>query len=61
LDHAGVSLNPILSNGSMAAEKLTEYALGRSDGLHELCAPQTHNLYAWRVDVHPDGTGAVIP
>jgi len=32
LDHAGVSLNPILSNGSMAAEKLTEYALGEVTG-----------------------------
>jgi hypothetical protein len=29
-DHAGVSRNPILSDGSMATEKLTEYMAGHS-------------------------------
>jgi hypothetical protein len=30
LSHAGVSRNPILSGGSMATEKLTEYTPGQS-------------------------------
>jgi non-ribosomal peptide synthetase component E (peptide arylation enzyme) len=39
-DHAGVSRNPILSDGSTATEKLTEYSPGQSFA-YEVTASRT--------------------
>ena len=64
-DHAGVSRNPILSDGSMAAEKLTEYTPGHSfayevTGFTNLVLRRLVSGVRGEWTYTPDGDGTVI-